>query len=188
MLIAHRGRRILGQLMAEEEIHDHESGLGEVQITVVVMPGRLRATLAKFLGVGRVRARFVFGGLVLAAAAAIIAVSLSSGRAGQPLGPDALARQFAPRLNCSRRTVISPDAAYARVDLDHAGPCGTFGNQVTLVLHRSQGAWAREFEASRWTCPIRRLPQPVTIELQLCRSSGDARSPGAALSKIPLDH
>ena len=176
--------------MAEEEIPDHESGLGEVQITVVVVPGRLRVTLAKFLGVGRVRAGFVFGGLLLAgaAAAAIIAVSLSSGRAGQPLGPDVLAGQFAPRLNCSRRTVISPDGAYARVDLDHAGPCGTFGNQVTLVLHRSQGAWAREFEASRWTCPIRRLPQPLTIELQLCRSSGDGGSPGAALSKIPLDH
>jgi hypothetical protein len=175
--------------MAEEEIPDHESGLGEVQITVVVVPGRLRATLAKFLGVGRVRAGFVFGGLVLAAAvAAVIAVSLSSGRAGRPLGPDALARQFAPRLSCSRRTVTSPDGAYARVDFDHAGPCRTIGNQVTLVLHRSQGAWAREFEASRWTCPIRRLPQPVTIELQLCRSSGDAGSPGAALSKIALDH
>ena len=176
--------------MAEEEIPDHESELGEVQITVVVVPGRLRATLARLFGVRRVRAGFVCGGLVLTAAAmaGIIAVSLSSGRAGRALGPDALARQFAPRSNCSRRTVISPNGAYARVDLDHAGPCGTFGNQVTLVLHRSQGAWAREFEASRWTCPIRRLPQPVTIELQLCRSSGDAGSPGAALSKIALDH
>lgn len=175
--------------MAEEEIPDHESGLGEVQITVVVVHGRLRATLAKFLGVGRVGAGFVFGALVLGTAVAVIvAMSLSSGRAGRPLGPDALARQFAPRSNCSRRTVISPDGAYARVDLDHAGPCGTFGNQVTLVLHRSQRAWAREFEASRWTCPIRRLPQPVTIELQLCRSNGDASTPGAALSKIALDH
>jgi hypothetical protein len=175
--------------MAKEEIPDEGSGLGEVQITIVVVPGRVRATLTKFLAGARVRAGLVSGGVIVAVAAVvIIAVSSSSGRAGRPLGPDALATQFGLRLNCSRRTVVSPDGAYARIDLDHAGPCGTFGNQVTLVLHRLHGVWVREFEASRWTCPVRRLPQPVAIELQLCRSNGGASSTGGALSKIALDH
>jgi hypothetical protein len=175
--------------MAKEETPDDGSGLGEVQITVVVVRGRVRATLTKFLAGKRVRAGLVAGGLIAAVAAgAIIALSSSSRHASPPLGSDALATQFGLRSNCSRRTVVLPDGAYARIDLDHAGPCGTFGNQVTLVLHRLHGVWMREFEASRWTCPISRLPQPVAIELQLCRSNRGTGSSGGALSKIALDH
>lgn len=174
--------------MAKKETPDDGSGLGEVQITIVVVPGRIRAALTKFLGSTRVRAGLVAGGLIVAVAAgAIIAFSPNSGRAGRPLASEALATQFGLRLNCSRRTVVSPDGAYARIDLDHAGPCGTFGNQVTLVLHRLHGVWVREFEASRWTCPVKPLPQLVAIELQLCLSNRGASSSGGALSKIALD-
>jgi hypothetical protein len=175
--------------MAKQDISNDGSELQEVQITIVVVPGRVRTTLATFLARARVRAGLVFGGLLVAvAAAAIIAVASSSERASRPPGSDALATQFGLRLNCSRLTVVSPDGAYARIDLDHAGPCGTFGNQVTLILHRYHGVWVRKLEASSWTCPMRRLPQPVVIELQLCRSNRVATSTGDPLSKIPLDH
>jgi hypothetical protein len=160
--------------MAKEEIPEDGSGLGEVQITVVVVPGRIRAALTNFRGGARVRAGLVFGGLIVAVAAgAVIAISSSGGRAGRPPGSEALATQFGLRSNCARVVVVSPDGAYARIDLDRAGPCGTFGNQVALILRRLHGVWVREFEASGWTCPMRRLPQPVAIELQLCGSNRD---------------
>lgn len=155
--------------MAKEETPDDGSGLREVRITIVVEPGRVRTTLTKLLARARVRAGLVSGGVIAAVAAgAIMAVSFSSGHAGRPLGSDALATQFGQRLNCSRLEVLSPDGVYARIDLDHAGPCGTFGNQLTLILHRVDGVWVREFEASSWTCPMRQLPQPVANELGLC--------------------
>jgi hypothetical protein len=176
--------------MAKEETLDDGSGLEEVQVTIVVVPGRVRATLAKLVASARVRAGLVCVAVIAAvvAGAIIAALSLASGgRAGRPLGSGALARQFGLRLNCSRRTVVSADGAYARIDLDHAGPCGTFGNQVTLVLHRLHGVWVRELEASSWRCPVRGVPQAVAIELQLCSSNRVASSTGAALSKIPLE-
>jgi hypothetical protein len=156
---------------------------------VVVVPGRVRAALTKVLAGARVRVGVVAVGLAAAVAAAtIVAVSSSGGRAGRTRGSDALATQFGLPLNCSRLTVVSPDGTYARIDLDHAGPCGTFGNQVTLILHRLHGVWMREFEESRWTCPLKGVPQPVAMELQLCRSNRVVTSTGASLSKIPLDH
>jgi hypothetical protein len=165
--------------MAKEEAPDDGSGLGEVQITIDVVPGRVRAALSKFLGGARVRVGLVCGGLIAAGAAgAIIAVSSSSGRVGRPLASDALATQFGLRSNCAHLAVVSPDGAYARIDLDRAGPCGMFGDQVTLILHRSHSVWVREFEASGWTCPMRRLPQLVAIALRLCRSNGRATLSG----------
>ncbi|MGN6169777.1 MAG: hypothetical protein ACTHQQ_16645, partial [Solirubrobacteraceae bacterium] len=64
----------------------------------------------------------------------------------------------------------------------------TFGNQRTLILHRVNGVWVREFEASSWTCPMSRLPQPIATALQLCRASRVAGATGRPLSKVPLDH
>ena len=49
--------------MAKEETPDDRSGLEEVQITVVVVPGRIRATLTRLLARARVRAGLVFGAL-----------------------------------------------------------------------------------------------------------------------------
>jgi hypothetical protein len=156
--------------MAKEETPDDRSGLDEVQITVVVVPGRIRAALTRFLARARVRRGLVLIALTaVVTAVAIIVVLSSGGRASRPLDSDALTTQFGLRSNCARLTIVSPDGAYTRIDLDHSGPCGTFGNQVTLVLHRVQGVWVRKFEASSWTCPISSLPQPVAIELQLCR-------------------
>lgn len=157
------------------ESPDDGSELGEVQITIVVVPGRVRATLNRLAGRARGRAGIVCGGLIVAVAAgAVIAFSSSGGRASRSLDSAALATQFGPRMNCARLTVVSPDGAYARIDLDRAGPCGMFGDQETLILHRVRGAWMREFEASSWTCPMSRLPQPVAIELRLCRSKRGA--------------
>ena len=69
--------------MAKEEPPRDLSGLGEVQLTVVVVPGRVRATLAKLLASARVRAGLVSGGaLAVVVASAIIAASLSSGPSG----------------------------------------------------------------------------------------------------------
>jgi hypothetical protein len=168
--------------MATKETPDDGLWLGEVQITVVVVPGRVRAKLTKLLAGARLRAGLACIGLTAAVAAgAIIAVSSSSGRAGRPPDSDALATQFGLRSNCARLTVASPDGAYARIDLDRAGPCGMFGNQVTLILHRLHGVWVREFEASSWTCPTSRLPHHVAIELHLC----GATSTGGVTSGTP---
>ena len=174
--------------MAKEETPDVGLGLGEVHNTIVVEPGRVRATLTKFLAGARVRAAIACVGLIGAVAAgAIIAVSSSSGRAGRPRDSDALATQFGLRLNCARLTGVSPDRAYARIDLDRAGPCGMFGNQTTLIVHRPHGVWLRESEASSWTCPTVRPPHVAVIALHLCRSNRAASSTGRAVSGIPLD-
>ena len=169
-MIAWRARWILGQLMGKDEIPDDGSGPGEVQITIVVVPGRARSTLTKLRVGARVRTGLVSGGVIAAVAAgAVIAVSAGGGRASRPPAPDALATQFGHRSNCARVTVTSSAGVYARVDLDRAGPCGTFANQGTLILHRLHGAWVREFEASSWRCPAGRLPQRIALELHLCR-------------------
>ncbi len=166
--------------MAKEETPNDASEAPEVHITIVVVPGRVRATLTKLLAGARVRAGLAIGVVIAAVAAgAVIAVSSSSGRAGRPLSSDALATQFGVRSNCGRREVLSPDGAYARIDLDHSGPCGTFGNQVTLILHRVDGTWMREFEASSWTCPLRQLPRRVATELGLCGRAGVPSRPVA---------
>jgi hypothetical protein len=177
-----------GQLMAKEETPDVGLGLGEVHVTIVAEPGRVRATLTKFLAGAGVRAAIAFVGLSGAAAAgAIVAVSSSSGRAGRPRDYDALATQFRLRLNCARLTGASPEDAYARIDLDRAGPCGMFGNRTKLIVHRPHGVWLRQSEASDWTCPTVRAPHVAVIALHLCRSNRAASSPGRAVSEIPLD-
>ena len=156
--------------MAKDEASDDQSGLRDVEITIVVVPGRIRAMLATLLANPRIRAVLLSGGLIAAVvAAAIIVLGSGNGRAGRSLRSDALAMQFGLRFNCTHRTVVTSDGAYARFDLDHAGPCGLFGNQVTVVFHRVHGVWVRAFEGSSWKCPTSRLPQSVAIKLQLCR-------------------
>lgn len=178
--------------MAKKGIPDDGSGPQEVRVTIVVEPGRVRAMLSRLLPSARGRAGRASGGIIAAVVAGIIIVaSLSTGREPRssgsyspwPMDPDRFAMQ-----NCARLTVFSPDGAYARIDLDHAGPCRTLGNQQTLILHRVDGVWVREFEASSWTCPVSQLPRPVATELQLCRSDHAATATGGSLSKIPLDH
>lgn len=163
--------------MAKKGTPEDGSGPEEVRVTIVVEQGRVRAMLTKLLAGAPVRAGLASVGLIVAVVAGAIIVA-SSGGEGEARSPGAhsplqtasgvLTKQFGLRLNCARLTVILPDGAYARIDLDHSGPCGTFGNQVTLILHRSHGMWVREFEASSWTCPIRQLPRPVATELRLC--------------------
>jgi hypothetical protein len=163
--------------MAKKGSSDFGSGPEEVRVTIVVEKGRVRAALTKLQARVPVRAGLVSVLLIAAAiAGAIIVASLGGGRAPgsssgsspRPPGSGTLATQFGLRLNCARLTAVLPDGTYARIDLDHSGPCGTFGNQVTLILHRVDGRWVREFEASSWTCPIRQLPEAVATELRLC--------------------
>jgi hypothetical protein len=169
------------QLMAKERRNDDESGAGEVQITIDVVPGRSRAALRKLLADRRARTGLVRGGLVAAIAAGAIAVALSSGgRTGSAPDSGALATQFGLRSSCTRRTAASPDGAYARIDVDRSGPCGTFGYQVTLVLHRVHGTWVRDFEAATWRCPVKRIPQSVAIALRLCSPTSVSSRPAAS--------
>jgi hypothetical protein len=158
--------------MAKKEIPDDRPGPEVVRVTVVVEAGRVRAMLARLLAGARVRAGLVSAGLIAAVVAGtIIVASSSTGREPRspgayspwPTDPDRLATQ-----NCARLTVFSADGAYARIDLTDAGPCGTFGNQVTLIVHRVDGVWVREFEASSWRCPIGQLPRSIVTELGLC--------------------
>lgn len=163
--------------MAKKGSPEDGSGPEEVRVTIVVEQGRVRAALARLLAHAPVRAGLAGIGLVaVVVAGAIIVASSGGGRppgspggsSSRPRGSGALATQFGLRLNCARLTAVLPDGTYARIDLDHSGPCGTFGNQVTLVLHRVDGVWVREFEASSWMCPIRELPEAVATELRLC--------------------
>jgi hypothetical protein len=181
--------------MAKKGASQDESGPEEVRVTIVVEPGRVRGALTKLRAGKPVRIGLASVGLIAAAVAGAIIFGSSSTGAGtrasathspRPTGSGALATQFGLRLKCSRLTVVLPDGAYARLDLDHSGPCGTFGNQVTLVLHRVDGTWVRAFEASSWTCPMRQLPRLVTTELRLCGrtvppSPPVARSPRGVL-------
>lgn len=180
--------------MAKEEIPDEGPGFADVQITIIVVPGRVRATVTKLLAGARGRAGLAFVGLIAAiAAGVIIAVSSSTGHGGQSLGTysprladsGAVLARFGLRLNCARITVVSPDGAYARVDLEHDAPCGTYGDDGTLILHRVHDVWVREFQASRWTCPMRRLPQSLAIELQLCRWTPGPASSGVRPVRSP---
>jgi hypothetical protein len=161
--------------MAKEQSPDDGSGLGEVHVTIMVVPGRVRATLTRLLPRARVRAGLVSAGLVAAVVAGAILVAGTGGEPRSsvtyspwPTDSNRLATQFGLRLNCARFTVFSPDGAYARIDFDHAGPCARLGNHVMLILHRVHGMWMRELEASSWTCPMSRLPQPVASELGVC--------------------
>lgn len=163
--------------MAKKGSPEDGSGPDQVRVTIVVEQGRVRTALARLLAHAPVRAGLASVGLVAAVVAgAIIVASSGGGRppgssdgsSSRPTGSGALATQFGLRLNCARLTAVLPDGTYARIDLDHSGPCGTFGNQVTLILHRVDGVWVREFEASSWTCPIRRLPEAVATQLRLC--------------------
>jgi hypothetical protein len=178
--------------MAKKGSPEDGSGPEEVRVTIVVEPGRVRAMLSRLLAGVRGRAGRASGGVIVAVVAGAIIVAASStgrergssgGYSPWPTDSDRLAMQ-----NCARLTVFSPDGVYARIDLEHAGPCATFGNQVMLILHRVDGVWVREFEASSWRCPISRLPRPVATELQLCRSNRVATAIGRSLLKIPLDH
>jgi hypothetical protein len=179
--------------MAKEEAPDDRSRPSDVQITMVVRPGRVQATPTKLLAGAPVRAGLAAVAAIAAVAAGtIIAVSSGTGRLGRPLGTYSrladsgpVARRFGLRLNCARLTAVSPDGAYARVDFEHAAPCGMYGNHVTLVLHRVHHAWVREFEAPGWTCPMSQLPQPVVTELELCR--GPVRAPNQADRWVAAD-
>ncbi len=162
-------------------------GSQQVEITVVVVPGRIRTLVARLFARQRVRVALVVAAVlvVLAGAGAVIAVTSSSTKpAGPSLGSQGLAvdahvkgldeavfKRFGIQWECPRVTAVARGGAYVRVDFEHTGPCGVYGNTVALVLHRVRGVWWPKFEASVWTCPISALPAGVGTELGLCRRS-----------------
>jgi hypothetical protein len=178
--------------MVKKGLPDDGSGPEEVRVTIVVEPGRVRAMLSRLFASGLGRGVRAAGGVIAAVVVGtIIVASSGSGREPRSSGGYSPWPTDSGRLameNCARLTLFSPDGAYARIDLMHAGPCGTVGNQGTLILHRVDGVWVREFEASSWTCPMSQVPQRVETELQLCRSNRVVATTGGSLSKIPLDH
>jgi hypothetical protein len=163
--------------MAKRRTPEDGSGPEVVRVTVIAEPGPVRAMVTRLLAGAPARVGLASGVLIAAVMTGAIIIALSGTERHtrplaihSPLPADSgdLTKQFGLRLNCAHLTVVLPDGAYARIDLDRAGPCGTFGNQMTLILHRVHGTWVREFEASRWTCPISQLPQRVATGLRLC--------------------
>lgn len=163
--------------MTEKGSFEDGSGPEEVRVTIVVEPGRVRAVLTKLRARARVGAGLAVVGVIAAVVAGtIIVASSSTGRERRspgtysppPTDSNAVLTRFGVRLNCPRFTLVSPDGTYARVDFEPTAPCGSYGNHVTLILHRIHGVWVRQFEATGWRCPMSRLPRPVATELGLC--------------------
>jgi hypothetical protein len=180
--------------MVPDETDDGRSGLGEVHVTILVTRQPRRYSFRSLLAGTRVRVGLALVGLLAAGTAGTLIVasqhpgrSQAAGRSPQIQSPQlaaAVTTRFGIEFHCLRLTVVSPDHTYARVDFDPATPCGTYGNYVTIILHRVHGAWLREFETTGWTCPTSLLPPAVPPALQLCR--GTAPPPPRALH--PSDH
>jgi hypothetical protein len=157
-----------------EETHA-ESDLGPVRATIVVTadpggrrgPVRVRSRAGSALAIG-----------VLAGAVAVVAIALALRSVHRALPadhpPPAVAStdrestMFGFRVDCPRLALVSPDGQYARADYEMNTPCGSYGNYVTLILHRVGGSWVQVFVGTGWRCPSRSLPPRVLTELQLC--------------------
>jgi hypothetical protein len=146
-----------------------------VRATIVVTAEPSRRSRQTALGRRRVRTVAV-GGLVLAIAAAAVVLTSPSAPRLLPAGhsPSAPARSdrettvFGFRVDCPRLAIVSPDGEYARADYEMTTPCGSYGNYITLILHRVRGAWVQALVGTGWRCPTNALPARVAIELQLC--------------------
>lgn len=183
--------------MAKEETYDGGPELGEVHVTIEVVRGPGHPALTKLLAATWVRVGLAFLGLVAAVAAGTMIVagpgtppSRAAGRSPglqspQLADPDAVATPFGIRVHCLRLTVVSPGGKYARVDFERATPCGTYGNYVTLILHRVHGTWVREFEATGWRCPTTWLPPSVLAGLRICREPVTPARPLAPPPRSP---
>jgi hypothetical protein len=181
--------------MARGETDDGRSGLGEVHVTILVTRQPRPRWLRSLLAGTRVRVGLALVGLLAAGMAGTLIVasqhpgpSQAAGRSPQIQSPQlaaAVTTRFGIEFHCLRLTVVSPDRTYARVDFDPAMPCGTYGNYVTIILHRVHGAWLREFETTGWTCPTSLLPPAVPAELQLCRGTATSPPPSSAPQRSP---
>jgi hypothetical protein len=158
------------------------SGLSDVEITIEVEPGRGRTRLAQALTRSRSRLALVLVGVSSAGVAGVI-LSGGSGTIPHPTrvvlaAPTVEAtpsadqigtiRPFGIRAHCVRRTIVSPNGEYARVDFERATTCGTAGNHVTLILHRVRGVWVAEFDATGWRCRSGLVPGRILAQLNLC--------------------
>lgn len=155
-------------------------GLGEVHVTIEVVPQPVHSRLTKLFAGRRVRALVAVAGLAAGVAVGLIIVDSSdgglsrgSGRSPkipfrQPVNAEGIATRFGVLSHCVRQAIVSRDGTFARVDFDRATACGTAGNHVTLILRRVRGAWVAEFDATSWSCPSKQLPQRVLAGLHLC--------------------
>ena len=157
-----------------------EFGLGEVQVTIEVVPRPVHRGRTNLFAGRSVRALVTVAGLAGAVAIGALIVD-SSGRGlvpGPGRSPEIASRQpvttagtgtrFGIHSHCLRQAIVSRDGTFARVDFDRATACGTAGNHVTLILRRVGGAWVAAFDATGLRCPSSALPQRVLAGLHLC--------------------
>jgi hypothetical protein len=170
--------------MAKTQPPDDHSGRKEIEITVVVVPGRFQAMLSRFSPSRRLRAGLVTMALIGAiSAGAIIAVSSSGGTTERRLDPGALASRLGLRLTCGELTILSPGGGSAHIDLHRGRRCEPVANHVIVITPRAHGVWLRESEAPISRCPPARLPHRVAFQLHFC---GPAPTRDATF-EIPLN-
>lgn len=173
--------------------------LGPVRATISITAdrGRTRSRGIAFAGSGRWRGTML-AILVLAAAIGVRAIAERSHGAPRPSPASSLAAGalgtssantdhattlFGVHVECPRLALVSPDGQYARADYERSEPCGTYGNYITLILHRVNGDWVQELATTGRRCPSSPLPVRVLVELELCPRSalGVSRSaPGGS--------
>lgn len=157
-----------------------EFGLGEVHVTIEVVPQPVLGRRAKLFAGRWVRALVAVAGLAGGVAAGMLLVDSSGSDLGrgagrsleiasrQPVNAAGIVTRFGVHSHCVRQAIVSGDGTFARVDFDRSTACGTAGNHVTLILRRVGGAWVAAFDASGWRCPSTALPQRVLAGLRLC--------------------
>jgi hypothetical protein len=161
------------------------SGLSDVEITIEVATRPGRSPLLSALARTRPGLALALAGLAIAVVAALI-LSGGSGTVthptsvvsdGPPIGSNTPTDQIGTirplgiRAHCVRRTIVSRNGMYARVDFERATFCGTAGNHVTLVLHRVRGVWVAAFDATGWRCRAHTVPARILAQLDLCGSA-----------------
>lgn len=161
----------------DHQTHGAGSDLGPVRVTIVVTsaPGQ-RRSVPNVLARSGSRTVIVLGAVAVAIATAAIAAVLPSSEravsAGRPsaavAGTDRESTVFGFRVDCPRLAIVSPDGEYARLDYDTFSPCGSYGNHMTLILHRVRGNWVPAGVGTGSRCPVSTLPARIAIELQLC--------------------
>jgi hypothetical protein len=91
-------------------------------------------------------------------------------------GIDRESTVFGFRVDCPRLAIVSSDGEYARLDYDTFSPCGSYGNHMTLILHRMRGTWVPAAVGTGSRCPVSTLPARIAIELQLCQGAATSNS------------
>jgi hypothetical protein len=166
--------------MSEPGVEGHWGLTGEppVDVEVTVLSPPPGPTARKRIGLSKAprRARFVFAGVV--GAAAVLAALSLIGSDGGPIREASAARQRGPAgvaaaygypLRCLSVTIPLHDPRFARADFDRALQCGQFTGDPTAIFKRVHGWWRPLLDAVAYSCPVRSMPPRVQTELAVCR-------------------